>query len=284
MAFWCFFRGLFRGLLRCFSQGVLLGVIFLSFAAQAAPDRVTITGSSTIAPLASELARAFEKKMGPDRVRIDVQTGGSSRGLSDALNGRSDIGMVSRHMSPTGKLQVFPVARDGIGLIVHKDNPLSSLTKKQLKDIYLGKTTNWRQVGGPDLDIVVVHKAAGRSTQELFLGFLGLKNRQIKASVIVGDNQQGIKTVSGIRGAVGYVSIGSAASAAQSSQSLKVLAMDGIAATQQNVRSGTYPLLRILNFVTHGDPQGFPKGFLAFSQSKEANKVIEKQSFVPMGG
>lgn len=258
--------------------------VFASVPLYGAPERLTITGSSTIAPLAAELAKAFERKVGGNKVRIDVQTGGSSRGVSDTLRERSDIGMVSRSLKPRENLNVYPVARDGIAVIVHGSNKIKSLSKQQLSSIYRGQKTNWQAFGGSDRPIVVVHKAAGRSTQELFLHFLQITNRQVKAAVIIGDNQQGLKTIAGLPGAIGYVSIGSAISASGMGEKLNMVALDEVLPTFENVSNGRYPLLRVLNFVTKGPAMGYPKQFLKFALSQEASSVVLEQSFVPIGG
>lgn len=131
-------------------------------------NRIVLTGSSTIAPLASELARRFES-LHPG-IRIDVQTGGSSRGIADAKRGVADIGMVSRELRANeSSLHPHPIARDGIAIIIHRDNPITKLDPDQIKSIYRGTLSNWSQVGGRDAPITVVNKADGRSTLELFL-------------------------------------------------------------------------------------------------------------------
>jgi phosphate transport system substrate-binding protein len=164
--------------------------------------KLVITGASTLAPLISEIGKRFES-LHP-KVRIDIQTGGSSRGVADARQGQADIGMVSRAMKDEEKdLHAFPVARDGVGIILHKDNPVQTLTDKQVVAIYMGKITNWKDVGGKDVPITVVNKAEGRSTLEVFLHYFKLKNTDVKAQVVIGDNEQGVKTVAGNRHANG---------------------------------------------------------------------------------
>jgi len=242
-------------------------------------SRLTITGSSTVAPLTLEIAKLYEKTY--SGTRIDVQTGGSSRGINDARNGLADIGMVSRALKSTEKdLKGFTIALDGIGMIVHNSNPVTALTDIQIKDIYLGNITNWQSVGGPDLAITVVNKAEGRSTLELFLKHFKIKNSQIKPSVVIGDNQQGIKTVSGIKGAIGYVSIGTAEYEEERRTPIKRLTMQGHEASVKNVANGQYPLSRELNLVTKGTPSKHAQNFITFAQSDAVTHLIEKQFFV----
>jgi phosphate transport system substrate-binding protein len=245
----------------------------------AAKDRLTITGSSTVAPLALEIAKRYEKNH--PGVRIDVQTGGSSRGINDARKGLADIGMVSRAIKASEKdLKAFLLALDGIGLIVHQSNPVTTLTEQEIIDIYQGKITNWKTLGGPDLPISVVNKAEGRSTLELFLKHFSIKNSQIKPHVIIGDNQQGIKTVSGNPGAIGYVSIGTAEFEEKRGTAVKRVALQGNMATVAAVAEGKYPLSRQLNLVITGEPSALGKDFLNYAQSNAVKDLIESQFFV----
>lgn len=243
--------------------------------------KLVLTGSSTFAPLAAEIGKRFESAH-PD-VRVDVQTGGSSRGIADARTGVANIGMASRSLKDEEKdLQGFSIARDGIGIILHKDNPVKSLSNQQAIDIYTGKINNWQQVNGSNAPITVVNKAEGRSTLELFLGYFKLKNSDIKASVVIGDNQQGIKTVAGNPNAIGYVSIGTAEFSINNGVPIKLLPLNGIAATTENVQNGTFPLSRPLNLVTKTQPQGLDKAFIEFAQSPQVHDIVKKQDFVPI--
>lgn len=245
------------------------------------PQKITLTGSSTVAPLTLEIGKRFEKLN--KGVRVDVQTGGSGRGISDARSGQAMIGMASRALKADEKdLLAFTIALDGICVILHKSNPVSKLSDEQIKAIYTGQIRNWKEVGGKDAPITVVNKAEGRSTLELFLGYFALKNSDVKAQVVIGDNQQGIKTVSGNPDSIGYVSIGTAEFEEQDGTPIKLLAMNGIAPSVENVRNGTFPLSRPLNLLTKSAPQGLVKRFLDFAQSKEVHDLVKDQYFVPL--
>lgn len=248
----------------------------------AADNKLVITGSSTVAPLVLEIAKRFEKRN--PGVRIDVQSGGSSRGIADARTGLADIGMVSRKLKPDER-DLFPVtvAMDGIGIIVHRSNPLQTLTDKQLIAIYTGQVRNWREVGGYDRAITVVNKAEGRSTLELFLLHLGLKNSQIRAQVVIGENQQGIKTVAGNPGAIGYVSIGAAEFETRQGMPIRLLPLGNVAATVSHVRDGRFPLSRPLNLVTKGRATGLARRFTDFACASDVHDLVTAQFFVPLG-
>lgn len=249
--------------------------------ANAASQRLILTGSSTVAPLVGEIARQYES-MHPG-VRIDVQTGGSSRGINDTRNGVADIGMVSRALKPTEQdLQAFAIALDGISMIVHANNPITALSKQQIADIFTGKIINWKTVGGVDARITVVNKAEGRSTLELFLQYFQLRNSQIKPHIIIGDNPQGIKTITGNPHAIGYVSIGAAEYETKRGAPIRLLALGGIDASIENVHTGVFPLSRPLNLVTAKIPQGLTQSFITFARSQQVQPLVKAQYFVPV--
>jgi phosphate transport system substrate-binding protein len=251
-------------------------------AGHAADDKkLVITGSSTVAPLVLEIAKRFEQKN--PGVRVDVQTGGSSRGVNDARSGVADIGMVSRAMKADEKdLGASAIALDGVAVILHKSNPVKVLSADQVRAIYTGRVLNWKEVGGKDQRITVVNKAEGRSTLELFTTHFQLKNSEIKAQVVIGDNQQGVKTVAGNPGAIGYVSIGTGEFEVEQGTPLQLLPLDGIAPTSDAVRSGKFPLSRPLNLVTKGEPTGRVKQFIEFARSAQVNDLVKEQFFVPV--
>ncbi len=244
---------------------------------------LVLTGSSTVAPLAAEIGKRFEKSH--PGVRVDVQTGGSSRGVADVRKGVANIGMASRNLKPK-EADLFPhtIARDGISLIVNGDNPIPALSRQQVIDIYTGKITNWRAVGGPDRTITVVNKSEGHSTLELFLNHYGLKPSQVKAQVVIGDNEQGIKTVAASPWAIGYVSIGTAAYDADHGVNIRLLPVEGVDATIANVAAGRFPISRPLNLVTTAPPTGLEKEFIDFARSEQVIDLVKEQYFVPVAG
>ncbi|TAK64198.1 phosphate ABC transporter substrate-binding protein [Methylobacter sp.] len=244
-------------------------------------EKLVLTGSSTVAPLAAEIGKRFETLH--SNVRVDVQTGGSSRGVSDARAGLADIGMASRSLKEDEKdLLSFTIALDGISVILNKANPVEALNKQQIVDIYTGRITNWKDVGGNDAAITVVNKAEGRSTLELFLHYFGLKNTDIKPQVVIGDNQQGIKTVMGNPNAIAYVSVGTAEYESSQGAAIKLLPLESIAASVENLRNRSFPLSRPLNLVTRGEPAGLAKDFIEFARLPQVNDLVEAQYFVPV--
>lgn len=242
---------------------------------------LVLTGSSTVAPLAAEIAKRYESQH--PGIRVDVQTGGSSRGIADARRGLAQIGMASRALkAEESDLVAHTIARDGICIITHKDNPVPNLTDEQVIGIFQGQITNWHEVGGLDKPITVVNKAAGRSTLELFLEYYKLKAEMIKADVIIGDNAQGIKTVAGNEAAIGYVSIGAAEYEASAGVPIRLHPVSGITASIKEVQDGSFPLSRPLNLVTSGPISPLAQSFIQFAQSSEVNDLIEELYFVPI--
>lgn len=273
---------------RIYQRTLICCWVALGLAAASAPTaraadelkgKLTLTGSSTVAPLMAEIGKRFES-LHPN-VRIDVQTGGSSRGIADARSGLADIGMASRARKPEEHdLRAFTVALDGICLIVHADNPVQQLTDEQVVAIFTGAIRNWKQVGGKPARITVVNKAEGRSTLELFLAYFKLKNTDIRADVIIGDNAQGIKTVAGNPDAIGYVSIGSAEYEAAHGTPIKLLPMGGVAPTSETILNGRFPLTRPLNLITMAEPRGLAKAFIDYALSPDVRDLIAEQNFV----
>ncbi len=240
---------------------------------------VRITGSSTIAPLVAKLASVYEREH--PGVRIDVETGGSSRGIADVRRGLADIGMVSRSLGEgENDLDGRTIARDGVAVVVHASNPIAGLSAEQVRSIFTGRVSNWSEIGGEDRAIVVVHKADGRSTQEVFLEHFRLAPGEIRPSAVIGDNAQGIKTIAGSRGAVGYISIGAVERSAEGGEPVRTVPIDGIEATTKSLRSGEHPIARDLLLVTHGAVSPEADRFIEFTRSARAARYIDGFSFV----
>ncbi len=254
---------------------LILALITFTQHSYAKKNQVLLTGSSTVAPIMLDIASEFEK-LNPNSI-IEVQTGGSTRGIIDIKRGLSQIGMISRALKPNENyLKHKTIAIDGLGVILHSANKVTKLTKQQIKDIYTREITNWKDLGWIDKPITVVHKAEGRSTLELFLSYLGLKNSQIKPHLIIGDNEQGIKTVTGNPYTIGYVSIGAANYNIKNKAPLKLVALDGVKANRANIINKSYPILRSLNLIYTGNLAEPSRKLLAFTAGPEALKVLER--------
>jgi phosphate transport system substrate-binding protein len=179
------------------------------------------------------------------------------------------------------ELFAYPIARDGVCFIVHADNPVQSLTDRQLADIYRGKVTNWKDVGGKNSTVTVISRTETRSELELVENSLHINRREIKAQSLAGDNPVAIDAVAKDPNAIVFVSVGEAERCKKAGAPLKLLPADGIAATEGNVRSGSFPLSRSLVLVTSDFPAGLKKAFIDFALSPQMTDLIRKYSFVP---
>lgn len=259
----------------------IIPALFTSCSESDSLQSLVITGSSTVAPVVADAAQRYEKEH--PGIRIDVQTGGSSRGISDARSGLAKLGMASRALKPDeSDIHADTIAMDGVCLIVHKDNPVESLTRKEIATIYQKKTSNWKEFGGNNTNIVVASKAEGRATLEVFLGYTGLDSADIQADVIVGENQQAIKTVAGNPNAIAYVSIGAAASEAQAGTPIKLISTDGIKPSIENVAKGVFPITRPLNVIAKGEVTGLSLAFLEYLKSDKIRDIVENHLYVPV--
>lgn len=261
---------------------VLAGLALAAGCSQQEGEVVSLSGSSTLAPVISEIAQHYEREQG---IEINVQSGGSGRGLNDLHEGLTDIAMVSRALKPEelgdGRFQAVTVARDGIALIVHADNPVKALSSDQVRAVYRGEVDNWSALGGPDREITVINKASGRATLEVFLLHFGLDEQAIAADMIIGENQQGIKTVASNPDAIGYVSIGAAEYEEQAGTPIRLVALDGVAATTAAVANGDYPLSRQLNLVMAAQPRPAVSDFVEFARSARAAGFYHEHYFIP---
>jgi len=246
---------------------------------------LTLSGSSTVAPLATSIARRYEARNAG--VQIDIQAGGSSRGIADAGRGTVNIGMSSRalHDDERERLDAHVIARDGVAVIVHTDNPVDAFTSEQVRDLFTGAIDNWQALGGPDRPVTVIHKSAGRATRAVFLEHFGIAAAEVRADSIVGSNQQGMQAVAGRPGAIGYVSIGHARQEIADGLTLRLATLDGVSATRTNVASGKFPISRPLVLVTpDGALSALAQSFIAFAQSPAVEDLVEDAGYVPTGG
>jgi phosphate transport system substrate-binding protein len=257
---------------------ILLLISVLSFSAissAAVSGTVNIAGSTSVQPLAEELAQAFMAKN--KRVKIFVQGGGSGAGIKSAMTGTADIGSSSRELNPEEKSLVETViAKDGIAIVVNKANSVSNLSKEQLQKIYTGEYSNWKQVGGPDMKIVVVNREAGSGTrgafEELVLGKLtNTSNCLVQAST--GAVQQ---TVAVTKESVGYISLGS-----YNPNSVKALTINNVKCTDSNILANKYKIARPFLLLTKSAPTGAVKAFIDFILSREGQKIVAKE-YIPV--
>jgi phosphate transport system substrate-binding protein len=259
---------------------VLLGAGYF-LVPKAGPERFLLTGSSTVAPILQLVSEDLHEA-DPTLV-LDVETGGTSRGIQDARAGESDVGMASRDLEPEERegLDVRLIAYDGVALIVHRENSLTELTGQNVLDIYTDVIGDWSALGAGAGEIHVVNKAEGRATLTVFLEHFQLNNSAIQADSVIGDNAQGVRMVAGNPRAIAYVSIGEALSAVERGEPVRLLALDGVTPTKASVADGSYPLRRSLYLLFRGAPDATGQRILAHLASARGREILTQLGFTP---
>jgi len=234
---------------------------------------VNVVGSTSIQPFAELLAGELHKKA-PD-LEIDVQGGGSTAGIQALATGIADIGTCSRSLSAeeTKLYKGIVIARDGLAVVVHQDNPIDGLTRQQIQDLFSGKITNWRDVGGRDMKVRPISREEGSGTREAFTKLVMDKVRVARSALTQESNGAVKELVRGDPGAIGYMSLGL-------SGGLKCLSIDGVAPSTSAVTSGQYPLVRPFLFVVRGACRPEAQRFIDFVLSSEGQRLLESEGLV----
>jgi phosphate transport system substrate-binding protein len=248
-----------------------------------ADDEVRYSGSSTIGQSILQAAgarRAFEARGGPKFAALDVP--GSGKGIDALLAGKANLAGASRPIKAEEKAKGLVgtvIGFDAVAVFVNVDNPVEKLSKEQLKGIFTGKITNWREVGGKDAPIAVNTEIQGakRATMEMFNELVmdkaaygaGFKEIDLPKDQIVevARNPNGIGTPS-----LGLLSAVSKDLRAK----VKAVAVNGVVPTHESIRSGAYLVSRPLNLATMGAPTGAVKAFIDFMLTPEGQVFVEK--------
>jgi phosphate transport system substrate-binding protein len=257
----------------------ILGLIILGVALPSYAEKIVVAGSTTVLPIAQKAAEVFMNNN--PGAEISVRGGGSGVGIASLIDGTCDIASSSRPIKDTELDQAVKngrspkatvVAMDGIAVIVHPSNGVNMLTKKQIKDIYTGTISNWKQVGGSDEKIVVISRDTSSGTFESF-GELVLDKEKVRADALMQASNQAV-AVSSTPGGIGYVGLGYVSS------SVKAVDVDGVKASEETVLSNKYPISRPLFMYTNGTPKGLAKQFIDYILSPEGRKLVEEEGFV----
>ncbi len=240
---------------------------------------ITIAGSTAMQPLVETAAAKFMDAH-PD-VSITVQGGGSGTGLSQVSNGAVDIGDsdVSAEEKLDGAaakgLLDHQVIAQGFTAIVNKDVQVDSLTKQQLIDIFTGKVTNWNDVGGQDLKIVVVNRPTSSGTRSVFIAKALDGAQVVEGNTLTGDsNGTVLATVSQQPGAISYLGL------AYLDDSIKALKIDNVEASVDSIIKGAYPVWSLGHMYTKGEPKEPVKSFLDFMASDEVSQIAREMKYV----
>lgn len=252
-----------------------LGLGLLPGCSRGQRDTVTLAGSTAFQPFAEKLAEHY--LAAHPGAAVNVQGGGSAVGIQAALSGAAQIGMADLVQLPreAEALTATVVARDGIAIVVHPRNSLADITADQAHEVFAGRITNWKDLGGPDAPIRVICREEGSGTRRSF-DQLVLKGEHV-SPVALFQNSNGTvrEAVTSDPNSVGYVSIGLV------NEKVKALAWGGIAATNENVKNGTYPLARPVYFLTHGVQSPAVQRYIDFVLSPEGQGILEAEGLIP---
>jgi phosphate transport system substrate-binding protein len=265
------------------SLAALLGLVALP-AVSLAGSRITISGSTTVLPLAQKAAEDYMKRY--PETRISVAGTGSGDGIRSLIDGTADIGNSSRDLKPRElalaakqgkKLSKHVVALDCIVPIVHPSNPLENLSIEQLRAIYAGKARNWSQVGGEDRRLIAISRDSSSGTFEVWNQMVLGKGMRVRPDAqLQASNGAVAQAVAGNKYAIGYVGLG------YLNSQVKALKVNGVRANRQNAKSRTYPIARGLNMFTLEKPSVATKAFIDFVLGPEGQKIAAQEGFVPI--
>jgi phosphate transport system substrate-binding protein len=265
---------------------------------------ITIAGSETVRPVVEEAVKVYGSRAGASK--FVVGGGGSSHGIEAVFKGQVDIGMASRDLKPGERekfpgLETIPIGMDGVAIVVNSRNQLKSITKQQVHDLYTGRNTNWRELGGPDAAVQLISLDEGHGTLEVFKEYFELSSRvsgegpnkvvlyashiqpgaEVKA-VVSDSHRETLAAISTKPAAIGFVSVGLGTVVAARSPRLKLLTLDGVEPTVANVASRTYPLCRPLLLLVKVQPSTAVKQFIDFLTGKQGRSVVSSQNLIPL--
>jgi phosphate transport system substrate-binding protein len=248
-----------------------------------ASNSITITGSTTVLPIAQRAAEAF-MDINED-ISVSVRGGGSGVGIAALIDGRADIADASRPIK-TKEIKLARekgidpyanvVARDGIAVVVHPDNPVDSISIEDLKKIYTGEIENWKYLDGPNKAIVVISRDYSSGTFEVFKELVLGGDKVIDGALMLASNKAVSTTISTTPNSIGYIGLG------YLSKDVKALKVDGVEATEETVKEGKYKLARPLFMYTNGEPTGIIKTFIDFVFSPQGQLIAREVGYVPV--
>lgn len=258
----------------CLVFGFVVACVALNGCSRSSNKTITLAGSTAFQPFAEKLA---ERYMAVHKdVQINVQGGGSAVGIQSALSQTADVGMADILKLPVEakELTSTTVAKDGIAIIVNSSNTVSSITSAQARDVFSGKITNWKDLGGKDVPIRVISREEGSGTRRSF-DKLVLGDENLTPNALF-QNSNGTcrEAVASDPSAVGYVSIGLV------NDKVKALAYNDVKPMNANVKNNTYPLARPIYFLTKGEPKEHVKKFIDYVLSNEGQELLEKEGLI----
>jgi phosphate transport system substrate-binding protein len=266
----------------------LIFVLFLGVSISVA-DKLKIVGGTTIQPIIESLQGKYKSFTGVDLV---ISGGGTSVAFKDFDNKLTDIGMIARSLSEEekAKYSYVTIGYDVIVIIVNAKNPMDTITKERLYDIYSGQTTNWKELNGKNENLICTSKSYGRGSLTIFEEFLNLYSLQNPKAIhhtthitdqawVGGANNDVLVWVGGLGNAIGFISYGNAVDAINHGMPIKIIDIQDYEFSKENVKNGTYPLTRELNLIYSKDnPQAVH--FVNWMLSATPQKAVEQNYFI----
>jgi phosphate transport system substrate-binding protein len=258
-------------------------------------NSIQIKGSDTMVNLGQAWAEKYVQNNPAEF--IAVTGGGSGTGISSLISGTCDIAMSSRNIkgkeiSLAKQKGINPyeikIALDGLAVVVSPKNPVGKLTMDQLAQIFTGKITNWKEVGGQDLKIVILSREVNSGTHVYFKehvlkrGDPNSKEEFTPGALLLSSSQAIADEVAQNPNAIGYYGMGYISSKQKPVFVAKDEKSEYEAPTIENVVNGKYPISRPLLLYTNNQPQGLVKKFVDFCLSKEGQDIVLKTDFVPI--
>ncbi len=249
-----------------------------------------VKGSDTMVHLVTAWAEAFMAEN--DDLYVSVDAGGSGAGIAALINGTIDIASASREMKQEEKQQAsdkgpdpveFVVARDGIAVVVHPDNPVNELTIEQLSKIYTGAITNWSAVGGNDRKVSILSRESSSGTYAFFREHVMGDQDYTTDAKLMPATSAIIEATAEDRGSIGYVGLGYVAEAGGRVKALKVKvdeSSEAVAPSEEAVKSGEYGIARPLYLYSAGEPTGAAKAFIDFALSEAGQAIVSENGYV----
>jgi phosphate transport system substrate-binding protein len=264
---------------------MLIALCLLACTGTALAESIVIKGSTTVLPIAQAALEAYMKAT--PGAKISLSGGGSGEGIKALIDQSTDIATSSREIkeseialakskgvSPTAAV----VAIDAILPIVNPKNRIKDLTIDQLSQIYQGKIVNWKEVGGEDLQIVVISRDSSSGTFESWSELVLNKAKVTQRAQLQASNGAIVQAVSKNRYALGYIGLG------YLDKSVKAVTVNGVQASAKTAIAKTYPISRPLYMYTNGEPKGETAKFIAFVLGPEGQKIVAREGFVPVAG
>lgn len=249
---------------------------------------ITIAGSTAMQPLITKSSNSFMDKY--QDVSITVQGGGSGTGLTQVYQGAITVGdsdVFAEDMltdAQTSKLVNHNVVVEPFAVVVSDDVGVTNLTTKQLQEIFSGKITNWDEVGGHNLPIIIVHRPASSGTRATFANTImgGNKNLEDDSIGITADSNGNVETtVKSTPGTIGYLAL-SYARSAEERGSLKVIDINGESAADANIEDGKYVFWSYGHMYTYGEPNKVTQAFIDYVESSDNNENILSLGYIPI--